>query len=229
MKFVDTGFPFDLNAKESDGTTTKYLIDGLSAKIHFNTGNLAGYEFEVHAYDHSTHTFTLVKQTDERGNVFPSDKSAAFQISKGDEYKIINIAFSSEIEGKAEAKLQEVGETYYKQNSQPKVQYALSVTKAWLETQMAVQSGIVNVFAPGDYLPIKDADIDVDKSVRIKSFTRNILDPYEYELTLSDITATTTITNRILSEMIDVDKILTSTILKTPCVRVPIGVQAAKC
>ncbi|AZA64638.1 hypothetical protein EG345_07885 [Chryseobacterium carnipullorum] len=47
FKFSDSTMDFDLNAKESDGVTTKYLVAGTSAKVHFNTGNLAGYEFEI--------------------------------------------------------------------------------------------------------------------------------------------------------------------------------------
>lgn len=78
LKFVDNTM-FNLNETESDGKTTKYLIDGVSAKIHFNTGNLAGYAFDVHAYDHATHTFTLVKLVDDRGDIFPSETSPAFQ------------------------------------------------------------------------------------------------------------------------------------------------------
>lgn len=68
LKFVDSTM-FDLNEKDESGNT-KYLLSETSAKVHFNTGNLAGYEFDVHSYDHTTHTFTLKKQTDERGNVF---------------------------------------------------------------------------------------------------------------------------------------------------------------
>ncbi len=80
LKFVDTKM-FDLNALENDGVTTKYLLSVFPAKIHFNTGNLAGYEFDVHYYDHATHTFTLVKITDERGDVFPSESSTAFSLA----------------------------------------------------------------------------------------------------------------------------------------------------
>lgn len=83
---------FNLNETESDGKTTKYLLNGVSAKVHFNTGNLAGYEFEIHAYDHATHTFTLKKITDNRDMSFPSETSSAFQFGIGDEYVLIDIA-----------------------------------------------------------------------------------------------------------------------------------------
>lgn len=215
LQFIDTDFPFNLNEKEADGVTTKYLIDGVAAKVHFNTGNLAGYEFEIHSYDHATHTFTLVKQTDDRGNVFPSETSLAFQIGVGDEYKILDIAYPSSIEQAAEEELEETGNKYYDQNCQPKVQYGLSVTKAWLQSLVGSDETVTNVFQPGDYLHIVDNDIDVDKSVRIQSLERNILDPYEYTLTISD-TVKTTVTNRVISDLIDIDKVITINNLKDP-------------
>lgn len=215
LSFIDTSFPFDINAKNASGETL-YLISGVSAKVHFNSGNLAGYEFEVHAYDHATHKFTLVKQTDDRGNVFPSETSPAFQISKNDTYKVLDIAYSRDIEEAAEKKLAEEGNKYYDQNSQPKVQYSVNVTKAFIENKLALSDGITNVFAPGDYLPIKDDEIGVDKSIRIKSFTRNVLDPYDYSLTISDTQTKGDITTRVISDLVDIDKVLTINNLKDP-------------
>lgn len=215
LSFIDTSFPFDINAKNASGETM-YLISGVSAKVHFNSGNLAGYEFEVHAYDHATHKFTLVKQTDDRGNVFPSETSPAFQIGKNDTYKVLDIAYSRDIEEAAEKKLAEEGNKYYDQNSQPKVQYSVNVTKAFIENKLALSDGITNVFAPGDYLPIKDDEIGVDKSIRIKSFTRNVLDPYDYSLTISDTQTKGDITTRVISDLVDIDKVLTINNLKDP-------------
>lgn len=215
LSFIDTSFPFDINAKNASGETM-YLIPGVSAKVHFNSGNLAGYEFEVHAYDHATRKFTLVKQTDDRGNVFPSETSPAFQIGKNDTYKVLDIAYSRDIEEDAEKKLAEEGNKYYDQNSQPKVQYSVNVTKAFIENKLALSDGITNVFAPGDYLPIKDDEIGVDKSIRIKSFTRNVLDPYDYSLTISDTQTKGDITTRVISDLVDIDKVLTINNLKDP-------------
>lgn len=221
FEFIDPTISFDLNAKEADGVTTKYLLNGVAAKVHFNTGNLAGYEFEIAKYDHATHKITLRKFTDDRGDVFPSETSAAFQFhasdgtTPGDEYKIVDIALPPELISAAENELLETGTKYYDQNSQPKVQYSVSVTKAYIEKHFATDAGIVNVFVPGDYVPIKDPDIDVDKAIRIKSITRNVLDPYEYNLTISD-TVTSNITNRVISDIIDIDKVLEVNNLKDP-------------
>ncbi|UWH95600.1 MAG: Prophage endopeptidase tail [Bacteriophage sp.] len=215
FSFIDKKFPFDLNATNASGETL-YLINGVSAKIHFNTGNLAGYDFEVKSYDHTTHKFTLLKTTDDRGDVFPSETSMAFQFGVGNEYKILDVAYPSDIEAEAEAKLAEVGNKYYDQNCQPKVQYGLSVTKAFLEKLVGTNDSVTNFFAPGDFLHVVDADIDVDKAIRIKSFVRNILDPYDYTLTISDITTNATITNRVISDLVELDKIVTINNLKDP-------------
>lgn len=215
LQFVDSGFPFDLMAKNGDETI--YLVPGENAKIHFNTGNLAGYEFEVTNYEHSTRKFTLKKFQDDRGDVFPNDSSTAFQFGQGNEYKILGIIYPDSITKAAESELQEESALYYPQVSQPKVQYALSLEKNFLKKLVGgdVSNAIVNAFVPGDYLHIIDHDIDVDKSIRIKGFTRDILDEYKYTLTISD-TVTTSTTTRVLQELAEIDKIIQINNLKDP-------------
>lgn len=213
LKFVDSTM-FDLNEKDESGNT-KYLLAETSAKVHFNTGNLAGYEFEVHSYDHATHTFTLKKQTDERGNVFPSESTPAFRFSTKDEYKLIDIALPQSYIDEAESELAKQGQTYYNQNSQPKVQYGLSVTDSFLAS-MLINETNGNVIWVGDYIPVKDSDVDVDKSVRVKSFKRDLMKDYSYTLTISDMSITSSITNRVVSELIEHDKAISINQLLDP-------------
>lgn len=221
LQFIDTNFPFDLMATQGDETV--YLIPGENAKIHFNTGNLAGYEFEVVNYDHSTHKFTIKNFQDDRGDVFPNESSEAFQIHgrngsvPGDKYKILGIIYPDSITNAAESELEDESEAYYPQVSQPKVQYALNLEKNFLKKLVGgdVSNAIVNAFVPGDYLHIIDDDIDVDKSVRIKGFTRDIIDEYKYTLTISD-TVTTSTQTRVLQELTELEKIITINNLKDP-------------
>lgn len=222
LQFIDTGFPFDLMAKNNDGETI-YLIAGETAKIHFNTGNLAGYEFEVTAYDHATHKFTIKKFQDERGDIFPNSSSEAFQFHgrngsiPGDKYKILGVIYPNTITDAAETELSNEGAAYFPQVSQPKVQYSLNLEKNFLKKLVGgdVSNVIVNAFVPGDYLHIVDPDIDVDKSIRIKGFTRDILDEYKYTLTISD-TVTTSTQTRVLQELTEIDKIIAINNLKDP-------------
>jgi len=183
--FVDNTMDFDLNEIESDGLTTKWLIAGVPAKVHFNTGNLAGYEFDVHKYDHATKTIELIPFTDENGMKFPSETSAAFQFAPEDEYFFIDINLPQSYIEKAEAKLEAEATEYYAQNSQPQVQYGLTIDENFIK-QFDGNLTVVNLFAAGDYIPVQDTDIGVDKSVRITGFTRDLLKPYKYAITLGD-------------------------------------------
>lgn len=211
-KFVDTAM-FDLNEKELDGVTTKYLIAGLNAKVHFNTGNLAGYEFDIHSYDHLTKTFTIVKQTDQRSMSFPSESSSAFQIGIGDEYVLLDIALPQSYIDTAETDLLDNGVAYLAQNCQPKVQYSLSIEKMYLKT---IATEGTNIFSVGDYVSIQDTDIAVDKSIRIKSLTRNLIDEYEYSITIADLAVQRSIYQQIVNDINDIDKIITINDLRDP-------------
>lgn len=215
LKFTDTAFPFDLNAKS--GEEYLYLIPNESPKIHFNTGNLAGYEFEVKEYNHSTHTFILKSFQDDRGDVFPNESSTAFQFAAGDKYKILGVIYPDSLTNAAELELQEAAETYYPQISQPRVQYSLSIEKNCLKKIVGgSDTVIVNAFVPGDYIHIVDQDIGVDKDIRIKGFTRDVLNPYQYTLTISDTTKTTSVQTTILQELGEIDRIININNLKDP-------------
>jgi hypothetical protein len=204
--FVDNSMTFDLNETESDGTTTKWLIPGVNAKVKMTTGNLAGYEFDVHRYDHATQTIEVVPFTDETGMKFPSETSAAFQFGPGDKYFFININLPDAYKTEAEADLQEEGETYYTQNCQPQVQYGLQIDQRFIE-QFAGGLTIVNLFAPGDYVPVEDEDIGVAKSIRVLGFTRDMLKRYKYSLNLGDSVTKSTYT-RVISDLKAIDKIV---------------------
>jgi len=203
--FVDTSINFDLNEKDEAGNT-KWLIDGVSAKVKFNSGNLAGYEFDLHSYDHATKTIQLVPFTDENGMKFPSETSAAFQIAVTDKYIFTDINLPDAYKTDAEAALLAKGQEYYLQNCQPQVQYALSIAESFIK-QFAGQLSVVNLFAVGDYIPVEDSDLGLAKSIRIISFTRDILKPYNYTITLGDTVTKTTIT-RVISDLTEIDRII---------------------
>ncbi|MEG2157017.1 MAG: hypothetical protein RRY07_04425 [Bacteroidaceae bacterium] len=212
--FVDNTMNFDLNEKESDGTTTKWLISGVNAKVKMTSGNLAGYEFEIHKYTHSTKEIQVVPFTEENGMKFPSETSAAFQFGVGDKYIFTDINLPDAYKTEAEAKLQEEGETYYNQYCQPQVQYNLSIDQNYIK-QFAGQLTVVNLFAVGDYIPVEDTDIGVNKSIRITGFTRDLLQPYKYSLTLGDSVTKTTIT-RVIEDLQKIDTVIQINDLANP-------------
>jgi hypothetical protein len=214
ITFSDSSMNFDLNEKESDGITTKWLIAGTSAKIAFRTGKLAGYDFELKNYNHATKTFELIPFTDEYKLTFPSATSSTFQISVGDQYIITDIRLPQSYIDDAEEKLQELAEEYYEQNSQPRVQYDLSIDRNYLK-RLAGSGSVSNVFSVGDYIPVKDIDFDIDREIRITGFTRNLLEDYDYKLTLGDA-VTRYIITRIISDQKETDRIVTINNLNDP-------------
>lgn len=199
LQFVDANM-FNLNEKENGNT--KYLIDGTSAKVRF-TGNssLAGYEFEVHKYNHNTHTFTLVQYEDRRGLKLPD--GGAYSIAVDDEYVLLDIVMPQDpYITDAEAELQQKGADELEALSQPRVEYELEIASMSLEKEYGTDGTIVNVFQVGDLLHIKDTDINVDKAIRIKSFTRDCYaDPYKYKITLGD-TLDVTLVERLIEDNI---------------------------
>ena len=202
--FVDSTMNFDLNEKDSEGT--KWLIEGVNAKVKFTTGNLAGYEFDVHKYDHTTKTIELVPFTDENGMKFPSETSAAFQFQAGDVYFFTDINLPDSYKTDAETQLSTEGTEYYNQNCQPQAEYGLNIDQNFIK-QFAGELTVVNLFAVGDYIPVEDTDIGVNKAIRITGFTRDLLKPYKYSLTLGDSVTQSTYT-RIISDLKEIDRVI---------------------
>lgn len=203
--FKDATMNFDLNEKDSAGNT-KWLIDGVNAKVKFTTGNLAGYEFDVHKYDHATKEIQVVPFTDENGMKFPSETSAAFQFSVGDKYFFTDINLPDAYKTDAENELLAEGNKVITEYSQPQVQYGLSIDENFIR-QFAGELTVVNLFAVGDYIPVEDEDIGVNKSVRITAFTRDLLREYKYNITLGDSVTKTTIT-RVIEDLQKIDNVI---------------------
>jgi hypothetical protein len=211
--FIDNTMNFDLNEADSQGNT-KWLIAGVNAKVKFTTGNLAGYEFEIHKYTHSTKEIQLVPFTDENGMTFPSETSAAFQFAPEDKYFFTDINLPDQYKTEAEAELKEEGESYYLQNCQPQVQYGLNIDQNFIK-QFAGNLTVVNLFAVGDYIPVEDEDLGVEKSIRITGFKRDLLQPYKYTLTIGDSVTKTTIT-RLISDVKEINEIININNLADP-------------
>ena len=203
--FKDATMNFDLNEKDSAGNT-KWLIDGATAKVKFTTGNLAGYEFDIHKYDHATKEIQVVPFTDENGMKFPSETSAAFQFGVGDKYFFTDINLPDTYKTDAENKLLAEGNKAITEYSQPQVQYGLSIDENFIR-QFAGELTVVNLFAVGDYIPVEDEDIGVNKSVRITAFTRDLLREYKYNITLGDSVTKTTIT-RVIEDLQEIDNVI---------------------
>ena len=221
ITFSDSSM-FNLTEREADGTTTKYLIEGTAAKITFQTGGLGGYSFDVHSYDHNTHTFKINKFTDENGMVFPSDTSEAFQIRgkssdyEGDKYIIEDINLPQQYITDAENRLKEQGTKDLKQVCQPQVSYALELEEDFF-IKLFGREVDTEVLHVGDFIRIVDDGIGVDKEVRITRIERNLLKRHSYSITLSD-TIQKNSTIRVLNEISDINEVINMNGLADPAV-----------
>jgi len=62
----------------------------------------------------------------------------------------------------------------------------LSGITAQMAFQARVNNDIVNYFLPGDSIPVKDQDLNIDESIKITGITRDLLRHYRYKLTLGE-------------------------------------------
>jgi hypothetical protein len=187
--FSDSTLDFNLNDS---------LLEGVSAKIGFNDGGLAGYSFDIKSYNNATKTFTIKAFVDERGFEIPSTTQAAFQIQVGDKYVLTDISLPISYISAAESKLQSEGQAFLDQNKAPHVQYSLVFDEYYFKN-LYENSGIVNVFELGDWVNVQDTDLNIDGSSRVTGITRKVLYPYQYSLTISDSYEITLI-EKIISE-----------------------------
>lgn len=211
--FVDDTMDFDLNEKDDNGT--KYLINGVTAKITFITGRLAGQQFEVKAdggYDHDKKQFTLIPFTDKRGLTIPTTDSEAFRVEVGNTYKITDINLPKSYEDNAEEDLWYAGYDDFKPRTQSRVQYALTFDRSYFLENLPDDSE-TSVFKVGDYVPVKDVRFGVEKSIRIQKISRNLLVDHDYSLTLSD-TTTISISQQTVIDVIEHNKIIEANRLK---------------
>lgn len=167
-KFTDSTMDFNLN---------DYLMPGLSAKVAFNTGQLAGYKFEISKYDNATKTITLLKNKDETTIDVPSvDLKPAI----GDEYVFVDIKLPDEYVTAAENKLFTAAIEYLNKVSEPQYSFSILVDPTFVRNNKLA-------FSIGDMIWITDSDLEIDRQIRITETNRNIVDEDQYSLTLSDV------------------------------------------
>ncbi|MRM97673.1 phage tail protein, partial [Riemerella anatipestifer] len=176
LKFSDSTLDFDLNQYNEYGNTI--LQKGISAKIIFQTGDLAGYTLEVKEYgfDSVTKTFTLLKNQDEKSFDIPSD---TFRPQVGDKYIIIDIAMPKSYVDNAEQELQAAAQDYLDKNSKQRFVYAVEPDPIYLKK--------INFnLKLGHTVRFKDTDFNLDDDIRVINITRDINNPYDISFEIAE-------------------------------------------
>lgn len=180
FEFFDDSMDFDLAEKIGENTT--YLIPERTAKITFQTGGLAGKQFELESYTHADKKFRLTPFTDNAGLVTPGPEP--FVVHTGDKYVISDIYMPQSYVTAAEAKLRTEAQIYLDANALPQVTYQLTIDEQYI--QGIIGDSESQPFKVGDSIPVKDVELDFDKYIRIIGITRNVLDPTQYIVDLAD-------------------------------------------
>ena len=184
--FRDSGIDFDVNS---------YLIEGVSAKIHFNTGNLAGFEFELTSYEHGDKEFVLLKNSNIQDYELPS---ATLKPAIGDKYVILDITMPAGYITTAESDLTTKATDFINENSDPRVNYLLTPDPKYFKDN-------VISLKVGDKVTIVDSELSIDKLVRIIRLTQSLYNPYEYTLEFSDYPEPQTL-QRLIAEQKEIGR-----------------------
>jgi len=188
LVFEDSSIDFDVN---------DYLLPETAPKVHFQTGLLGGYEFEIHSFDASNNRFTLKYFDDGEFGKLPN---LELKPAIGDLYVLVDIYMPQSYIDAAETELLEKATTFLEQNSSPRVQYTVEFDP------IHIQNEGIELFL-GDYLTIIDVDMGVNKLIRITELTQDIIFDSIYRGTLSNTLVIGALT-RMYSDSLETKRII---------------------
>ncbi|WP_407517280.1 hypothetical protein [Elizabethkingia anophelis] len=189
--FTDNTIDFDLNATDGHGNTT-VLIKGLSAKVTFQTGQLAGYVLEIkeYGYNSQTKTFTLLPNKEEKAWNIPSD---IIRPAVGDTYILSDIQMPAQYVTNAEALLKAKGQDYLNLNSTQRFTYTG-------ESDPLLFKALNYQLSLGSMIRLKSVEFSLDSDVRITGLTEDLQNPYDVQPDFSDVTYTSSIVRQFYKQ-----------------------------
>ncbi|UKY89754.1 phage tail protein [Elizabethkingia anophelis] len=189
--FTDNTIDFDLNATDGHGNTT-VLIKGLSAKVTFQTGQLAGYILEIkeYGYNSQTKTFTLLPNKEEKAWNIPSD---VIRPAVGDTYILSDIQMPAQYVADEEGKLKIKGQNYLDLNSTQRFTYTG-------ESDPLLFKALNYQLSLGSMIRLKSVEFSLDSDVRITGLTEDLQNPYDVQPDFSDVTYTSSIVRQFYKQ-----------------------------
>ncbi|MBC9913191.1 hypothetical protein [Chitinophaga varians] len=173
---VNAGNVFTFKDAAIDFNVNDQLLPGVSAKVTFNTGELAGYTFDIQKFDNIAKEFTILKNKDEKAVDVPS---AIQRPAIGDEYVLVDIKMPQTYIDAAEAALKTAAQDVLNAQSEPLIEFDMTCDPAYFRKYNLTP----NI---GDLIWVVDANLEINKRTRVTSFTREFEDEYTFKLTLSD-------------------------------------------
>lgn len=173
---VDATNPFVFSDGDMDFDLNSYLLPGTSAKVTFNTGQLAGYTMELTSYDNATKKFTMLINKDETALQIPSDD---IRPAIGDKYVLVDIFLPQSYISEAEAELLEAAQDAIDNLSQQQRKFSIVFDPTYLKRK---------VYAPqiGDLIWLQDDQFVINRKIRVVSTSRNLTNEYDITVDVAD-------------------------------------------
>lgn len=170
--FIDELIPDDLNFEEC-------LIGGTNMTIIFQTGSLAGMEFEVQ-YDHNLRKFILSQNID-NGSTYPN---AAMRPGIGNSYAVFNVMLPPAYIKEAEQKVIDKAVEYLYENEGDRYIYKFELDPLYAKRNWGEISGYLNI---GYFIKLNDPQyLSEPVFIRITGIKEYVNRPYSPEITLSN-------------------------------------------
>lgn len=167
FKFIDISLDFNINTQ---------LLEGQEAKVVFKTGALAGYEFPLTAYNHTTKEITIGEFVESDDYKLPNELN--FPVV-GDQYTLVNIKMPQAYIDAAEAELLAQAQIYFDTVKHPRVTYTLGVDEKFMRTN-GVEIGL------GMRVGIVDTAMGIADNIRIYSISFPLVNPKEITAQIAD-------------------------------------------
>ncbi|WP_443945614.1 DUF5977 domain-containing protein [Pedobacter sp. AW1-32] len=153
------------------------LLPGVTPKVIFQTGMLAGYTIEISSYEPISKQFVLKEVETERSMKVPSEINFA---DVGDIFIIVDMEMPEVFVTEAEDDLGTFGMDYFNLNNFNRAKYTVAPDRLNFK-QRNIQLTV------GDSVKLIDSGLGIDRTVPIESFKQYfVISEFSYEMQLSD-------------------------------------------
>ena len=185
---IDSSLDFDINAQ---------LLEGVTAQIVFNTGDLGGNQFDIISYDAASKTIKFKANIDSNNYTLPNDIEKP-QVN--DSYTLVNIKMPQSYIDSAEAELKTRTQAYLDQNCQPRPAYDLTIDRFNAQKKAIA-------FNAGDKITIVDDSLGVNAKIRASAISYPLIDPFQITATIAD-TIPYTVQEKLIAKAVTNTKVI---------------------
>lgn len=180
---TSVGNEFTFSDSALDFNVNDYLLDGTPGKVHFTTGQCAGYDFEIKSYNNTTKSFVIAANVEDNDFTLPT---GLIKPAVNDKYVLIDVIMPPEYEEAAEVELLAKAQQFLTENSTPKVNYKVTFSEIY------ARQNLQNIEC-GDTVGIIDNDLGINEQIRIIKLTKGITDYWNVQFDLANVVSSTRI------------------------------------